>query len=593
MLATEPARVLGAVETSEKYLSLLRTLAEALPDLKRDKNLFRQMKASPFLLATREIPGKSQKEKEGEPNGIEEADDGEEASIKQYTLASANKIVVVDDYTTYRTFKEGLLCAPLEDSLESLYLALGASSISSLVVDSISLGSIIEKPTVTTKLCKRILERSKVFLHEYAPESIKHDSRWLEKNLGIEMVTNITLRRSLRGYTVSHIAKQTATLGHDQRKGWVLWITSNYDMFHISQALVAQLLSRPNNQATTLFEVLLKSELHDLKRRGYNVDRILRAQAADARIAEEERRRQLEAEQKQIREQGELWKQQQHTVAPPVAREERRKSGQVAMPGAFGSDSPDNSPVVSQKKPTSILSNLTRRLGIDGQDAQQLQNFFTGNVNVEEDKPLSGEAPPGYYDETSHGLKHGGKSPTESGKVTSPHTLHQNLVNAIKSSRPHDSPTLFSPPQTTTVKEQASYCDSRPSHNINHVGEARNSMRIFVTKDLTISPTDFLRDNATSINAFAALLYEVCDVYALPRRAMHIFYDEAGSTIAFNSQGSIFCNFRFYQQLHARKIGSPTTEGRVEAVSWWWIVVAHELAHNLVAEHSAEHSYYT
>lgn len=241
-----------------------------------------------------------------------------------------------------------------------------------------------------------------------------------------------------------------------------------------------------------------------------------------------------------------------------------------------------------------IFSNLTRRLGIDGQDAQQqLHNFFTGNTNAEGNAPHTGEHPPGYYEETSHGLKHVSKTPGEIEKVTSPHALHQNLVNAIQSSRPHDSSTLFSPPKTTTVKEQASYCDSRPSQNIMHAGETRNGMRIFVAKDLTVSSTDFLRDNASSINAFATLLYEVGDVYALPRKAMHIFYDESGSTIAFNSQGSIFCNFRFYQQLHAKKIESSSTEGRVEAASWWWIVVAHELAHNLVADHSAEHSYYT
>ena len=39
MLATEPARVLGIVQSPDKYLSLLRMLADALPDLKRDKTL--------------------------------------------------------------------------------------------------------------------------------------------------------------------------------------------------------------------------------------------------------------------------------------------------------------------------------------------------------------------------------------------------------------------------------------------------------------------------------------------------------------------------------------------------------------------------
>jgi hypothetical protein len=281
------------------------------------------------------------------------------------------------------------------------------------------------------------------------------------------------------------------------------------------------------------------------------------------------------------------------------------------MPGAFGSDSPEISPIApSQKKSRGLFSGLTRRLGIDSQDAQQqLQNFFTGTSTPEPAIHREHEANPplSYYDETSHGLKpngggqQGGGSATggEIEKVTSPHALHQNLLNAIRSSRPHDSGTLFSPPATTTVKETASYCDPRPAHNIIHIGDAANGTRIFISRDVNVDAGKFLAENVGDINAFANLLQEVAEVYGLPRKSMHVFYDEVGSTIAFNSGGAIFCNLRFFIQLHARKIeagktgGGNGVEGKVEAASWWWIVVAHELAHNLVAEHSAEHSYYT
>jgi hypothetical protein len=36
-----------------------------------------------------------------------------------------------------------------------------------------------------------------------------------------------------------------------------------------------------------------------------------------------------------------------------------------------------------------------------------------------------------------------------------------------------------------------------------------------------------------------------------------------------------------------------TGEGKVEAATWWWVVLAHELAHNLVSPHNSDHSYYT
>ena len=85
-------------------------------------------------------------------------------------------------------------------------------------------------------------------------------------------------------------------------------------------------------------------------------------------------------------------------------------------------------------------------------------------------------------------------------------------------------------------------------------------------------------------------------MYGLPPRVLHIFCDDTGSTIAFNSSGSIFCNLRFFQQLHHDAIkvatGRPSGEAKAAAAKWWWVVMAHELAHNLVTPHNAEHSYY-
>ena len=83
-------------------------------------------------------------------------------------------------------------------------------------------------------------------------------------------------------------------------------------------------------------------------------------------------------------------------------------------------------------------------------------------------------------------------------------------------------------------------------------------------------------------------------IIALNYHYLHIFYDEAGGSIAFNTNGSLFCNFRFFLQLHAQGLqGQNTGQGRAEAATWWWVVLAHELAHNLVQIHNSDHSYYT
>ncbi|KAH8683234.1 hypothetical protein BGZ60DRAFT_444168 [Tricladium varicosporioides] len=597
----EPARLLGIMQSPEKYLSLLKTLADDLPTLKRDKALFKQMKQSKFLLGSIEIPSNKEKPKSSKGNimdsgfDAEEDEDMEDAPIKQWQLAAPARIVVVDDYISYRLFKGSLMSAPMDDKLEEFYEALGAPTLGSLVQEDLRLGQPSEKQDSAVKLRNHVLERSKLFLHEYSRENIKHDSRWLEKNIMVEVVSAISLRRSLRGHTLSHTEKRSAACTNERHKGWTLYVTAgNYDVYQISQAICKLLLERPNQQAYLTFETFLKLNLYELRSRGYNVERILRAKAAEQRIAEEERRKQLEAEQQQIREQEEQWRQESQ-VAPTAAREDRKSQ---PMPGAFGSDSPEASPMPRPKtppkdrKPRGLFSGLSRRLGLDntGEAQQQLQNFLGGPSHEPEPKV---DNPP-TYDEANKTMT---KKPGETEKVSSPHAVQQNLLNAIQSSRAHDSSTLFAPPTTQNIKEQASYCDSTPSQNIKFLADASNGMRIFVDKTLTIPEATFLGSNSSALNSFAVLLIEVADVYNLARKSLHIFFDEEGGTIAFNSNGSIFCNFRFFNQLHSRKLqsGDPKeqNEGRVEAAAYWWIVIAHELAHNLVKEHSADHSFYT
>lgn len=91
----EPARLLGIMQSPEKYLAMLRTLADDLPTLKRDKVLFKQMKASKFLLGSIEIPNKENTKSPslGGEDGNES--DEENSPIKQYQLALPSQVVIV------------------------------------------------------------------------------------------------------------------------------------------------------------------------------------------------------------------------------------------------------------------------------------------------------------------------------------------------------------------------------------------------------------------------------------------------------------------------------------------------------------------
>ncbi|ROT42146.1 hypothetical protein SODALDRAFT_8515 [Sodiomyces alkalinus F11] len=588
LACSEPARLLSTLQSPEKYLSLLKSLAENLPTLRQDRDLFRKMKSAPFLLASKDITSPPSKDK------LVDLDEDEEP-IKQYQLAPANRIVVLDDIISYRLFRDRLIVAPEEEVLEDFYLALGAQTLSSLVSEEVRIGPHAHDQRSATELRKHVLERSKIFLHEYVNyrrDSIKHDSKWLEKNMTVEVVRSLALRRTLKGsHGQSHLEKRSAASVH-LKSGWVLYVAAEGrpDMYQVGQAICQLLLARPNQQAYLFFEPFLTLDLLGLRARGYNVDRILRAKAAQARIAEEERRKALEAEQRKMQEREEQWNDREAKAAE-AAREAPRtpRPALPAMPGSFGNDSPEDvQPAPSteswRRGTGGFFSNITRRLGFDTDDDAHPKPPQLPGASAEDDQHST---PPS-------GSPNIQRKPMDDGRVTSPAKVGQNLLNAIQATRPHDSNHLFSPPRVNEVKEQATYCDSTPAKNIVFVAEASNGMKVYAAKDVSADPTRFLGTHSGAINAFAALLVEVGNVYSLSPQALHMFYDEVGGTIAFNSNGSIFCNLRFFLQLHANKLaGSRQGEAKAEAAVWWWVVLAHELSHNLVESHNSDHSYYT
>ncbi len=265
------------------------------------------------------------------------------------------------------------------------------------------------------------------------------------------------------------------------------------------------------------------------------------------------------------------------------------------MPGAFLNDSPGESylarslspPPPRKSKGGGLFSNLSRRFDLERDDEaeQQLQNFLPG---MEPNRSQSQPQPAAAAATTT-------TRPSDDGRVTSPAAVQQNLLNAIKSTRAHGSSTLFAPPRTVEVKEQATYCDSNHAQDLVLVAEAPAGMHVYVEGALAATDTGpFLDTNVGAIFQFESLLTDVAAVYSLGRSAVHIYYDTAGPTIAFNHQGSIFCNLRYFLQLHAAADPArPLVRARVDAAVWWWVVIAHELAHNLEATHNAQHSYYT
>jgi hypothetical protein len=598
ILIREPARISSTFKNAEKYLSLLRRLADNVSVLRKNKELFREMKSSPFLLASKDLPPSTVRSGSGPPrtDDLDDLDDEEAQGIREYQLCSASHAIIVDDFITFNLFKANILAAPQEEILEDFYAALGTPTLSSLVEEAARHGPRAQDQRPAMKLQKQIFERSRLFLHDQSPEIIKHDSRWLEKNLSVQLVSSISLRRSLKGRDVTHTEKRTAVITQVNRE-FTLWITGERpDLYQVSQALVHLLLQRPRPHSALTLEMLLKTDLLELRARGFNVSRILRQKAAEARLAESKRQQELEAEQKRIQEQEQAWKASQEQLV-------KDKAHRPQLPGGFP-DSPEPNPTQSlldapnglmddesRRNPRSLLTNLSRQLGFGNN--RQVQSLLGGGRSI--DQPQSAADPPPPYSDNPDSATNGTttKQKTPGSSVTAPHQLRENLLSAIRKTRPHNSSSIFTRGESNQVSETKSYCDERPAHDLTFIADIKHGIQMFLSPSSGINSSDFLRDNSAGLTRFATLIKSVGDVFSLDPKTLNIFYETSGKTIGFNRNGSIFCNYMYFQHLHEKQLLNDAAGAYADAFVYWWVILCHELAHNLVADHSSDHSYYT
>ncbi|RAL07762.1 histidine kinase-like ATPase domain-containing protein [Aspergillus homomorphus CBS 101889] len=595
MLIKEPARVSATFQSAERYLKLLRTLAEHLSVLKKDRELFQEMKRSAFLLSSRDITSFPQEKASKNVAGNSD-DEDDEQSIKEWTLTVAKDAVVVDDFQSFNLFKEHVLAAPQEELLENFYLSLGALPLSGLVEERAHWGAVAADQRPAAKLQKLINERVRLFLHDQSTDSIRHDVRWLEKHLHVQVVQSISLTRSLKGRRISHTQKRSAIITQQPSRNWMLWICpGKYDLYEISQALVHLILARPKLHSTLTLEMLLKTDLLELKARGYNVERILKQKAQEARMAEDRRQKQMEEERQRLQERESAWAQEQaHVRSQSQTQSHPNGDNRQLIPGDFP-DSPSNRnstrdmqpeslDQVQDQKPRGFLANLTKRFGLEGNRSPW--NALNGESS--NTAPAEHATPPPPYSAQDPQQKSRPEAPVA---VNSPHRLQSELLSAVKACRPHGSSGVYTRPQTNQVTETKSYCDEKPSHDLEFVATLACGIHVLFVKTLPDRST-FLAKNSLGINVFASLLIDCADIFSLRFDIISVFYDP-GKTIAFNRAGSIFCNYFFFQQLHEKQLLQNPDGARSEALVYWWVILCHELAHNLVEDHSSAHSFYT
>jgi len=296
MLIENPRKVFHIIGLNE-YVNRLKQLAVSRTEIwSPGSELEQKMRASQFLIG--EVTAKRSLSDDG--NESEEEDGTIHSNIKTVRLIPASQVLVSDDYTSYKLFREAIVVCPFDDILEEMYLTLGSLKLSNCVEMKYHTGSTEKNSPLAEPLRKLIIERTPLFFYENQfGGSRTHVKKWL-RGIDVKIVSHIRLERridakhTLEGVPVEAVQVSTAAIpesvatGRSGTNGSVdgstVLVRPGWNSYDLAFALVGRLCKSPSPGAISLLDCLLKEDLKVLESRGYNVLRILKAKEEEAKL---------------------------------------------------------------------------------------------------------------------------------------------------------------------------------------------------------------------------------------------------------------------------------------------------------------------
>ncbi|WVR07080.1 hypothetical protein IAU60_004119 [Kwoniella sp. DSM 27419] len=596
LLISEPDRMLQQAGSADRYLEQLRLLAANWSMF--DTPMRNNMRNASFLLASQQVAVKKQSKK---LLSSWTAGSGEEEYEREWILCKAADVSVIDNVTMLQYFGQHVLAAPEEHLLEEYYLSLGAKPLSSYVRRQYLSDSPASMPSAHAQaLRSHVLERLTIFLAEarrrqadYAAEDLAKDGNFIVNEVR-DLRVKYTYRTGRAEYHHFETLYATASRGRGKAVLLTISTTAQPDDYDVASALCDILLKAPKADDALLLYSILSTPLTALKKRGFNVDRILNQKR--------EEKLRMQAEQKRDRERA----------AAAVA---------IAAPSRPVDDLDDTASQVSSE--TAVSSSSAGPKPKTGSGISLLDKFkrpskdSTGSGLASQGQGILSALKGGAFGTGGAGFPHGpGHVPGNTGtsldtsrangggatqapnwstrRPTSTDSIKHTVQMALDASRPEKGTQISDSRQATrdVSESQDQYCDTTAQADIvlAHVPSASQpGLNIWVPRDVA-DQSNFLKERMETSQRFATdILLPICRAFNLAPPVMNVFWDHAGPLIAFNRGGTIYCNARYFEAWHnAQCIAGQ----RNEAFISWYFSVAHELAHNLESGHNSAHEFY-
>ncbi|KAI6015244.1 hypothetical protein F5J12DRAFT_816858 [Pisolithus orientalis] len=574
ILLADPRRFYDMAGGFENFLTELRNLAvnrRLLPAV-----IVNKMKTSPILLGIRR-----QKPTKTVTDSTKELD--EDRWEFQHNLLKAHDIVIADDTNAYQLFGDSIFAAPQEDLLENFYAWLGCKPLSAVVREECKVSREIPNAKIATETRALVLERLPLFLHEHTHARTKVSLSWLSKpdNFKVRVFGKLTIVKTLDSDNIRSTRTQDASAAAKRIGQGVieLWLSysGQVDMYEVATSLCRLLFETVKVNDTLLFMTILSTDLKALRRRGYNVDKILKQQQHEKQMAEEAKNRYLGSDSVE-------------TLTPPVSIHPgtapvraRPPARRPEIPGGWetGLSSPPALPL--PREPQSSQHILKEPEPTSDQATQGTKPLSSTLQNLT--RKLVGMAPQNLSQEVISVVQS-----QRSREVTPQTDIRANVNMAIRACRPEQGKLLRNRQNMEIIKESLDegYCDvSGQVGELDHLSTV-GDIKVFVTKDVPETAT-FMTRKLEVLARFIHVITPLGKVYGLPTTALHIFCDSTGGLIAFNRNGSIFLNLRYFEAWHDEDVKKGDLS---QAQISWFFTLAHEIAHNLVEPHNSEHEFY-
>ncbi|KAJ7874669.1 hypothetical protein B0H14DRAFT_2717085 [Mycena olivaceomarginata] len=541
MLLADPHRFYELADGPSNFLSELRNLA--INHRQISSSTLTKMKKAPILLGS---------VRKAASSGDIEDDEND----LQYDLKRPDQIVIADDQNALQNFGDSLFTAPQEDILEGFYILLGSRRLSSLVKEEYKTTAESKDRRTAADIRALILERLPLFLHEHTHAKTRVTYSWLNHEahfivtsfgkLSVTKTLNFGDLRTSRTQEASAVAKRTGS-------GPIhLWLAGNAQV--------------------DMYESEGSEEDEDTMARIYTVINVFYSSisAVDRILRQQNALRQAAAEEAKVKNAQLMSKPPPPPSMPtttttdvpipgpgPAPREPLSPEPMPQSSGAVPMLPPPPPPPESKPRPSSkMFQQLRRKINT---------TMHTGD--------RGGPPPP-------TGPKPRSKAATPLSNIAS------NIDMAIQACRPEAGHLLRNREQMQQVQESLNegYCDiSGRVGDLNVVGEI-GSIKVYLSEEVP-DPHSFIQSKYEPLSRFVPIIAVLAQVYSLPLTSLHIFYDLDGGLIAFNRNGSIFFNLRYYESWHDADVKAG--QAKAAYISWYF-TLAHEIAHNLVHPHNSE-----